>query len=78
VTFGSVPVGTTTPYKKVSRGVYGYGSYQFTVDGATVEQPVIDWVGERPREGKDFTYRLKINALPNNQYFIELQLLRDR
>ena len=60
LTFGSVLPGATTTYVAVSRGVYGYSAFRFTVDGATIAQPVIDWVGEEPLDGTTFTYVVEL------------------
>lgn len=60
VTVGSVPVGATTSYAAVSRGVYAYGAFLFLVDGVTIQQPVIDWTGEEPLDGDSFTYALEL------------------
>jgi hypothetical protein len=60
--FGDVPAGATTAYKHVPNGVYSYAAYRVTVDGTTVSQPVIDWVGERPMDGESFTYAIDVDT----------------
>jgi len=55
ITFGDVAAGATTEYQPAPDGVYNYGAYRYEVDGETVTQPVIDWVGETPKQGS-FTY----------------------
>ncbi len=58
VVFGDIPAGGTTDYQDVPNGVYAYAAYQFEIDGRTITQPVIDWVGEVPLEGQRFTYTI--------------------
>jgi len=58
IVFGDVPAGATTKYFDAPTGVYSYAAYKYTLDGEQVSQPVIDWVGESPRQGSDFTYTL--------------------
>ena len=58
IEFGNIPAGTTTDYKDVPNGVFSYAAYQFDVDGETITQPVIDWVGESPMSGILFTYTI--------------------
>jgi hypothetical protein len=43
VSFGDVPSGATTNYSHVGGGVYRYAAYRLTIDGLTIDQPVIDW-----------------------------------
>jgi hypothetical protein len=59
IKFGDIPAGTTTAYKVFSHGVYRYAAYNVEVEGQKYEQPVIDWVGETPMQGADFTYILE-------------------
>jgi hypothetical protein len=56
IEFGDVPAGTTTEYKEASNGVFRYAAYQFELDGQTVTEPAIDWIGESPLSGLLFTY----------------------
>ena len=58
IEFGDVPAGTTTEYKEASNGVFRYAAYQFEVDGQTVTEPAIDWIGENPMSGILFTYTI--------------------
>jgi hypothetical protein len=58
IEFGDVPAGTTTDYKETSNGVFRYAAYQFEVDGQTVTEPAIDWIGESPMSGILFTYTI--------------------
>jgi hypothetical protein len=62
ISFGNVAAGATTPYRDVPNGVYRYSAFRFTIGGATVNQPVIDWVGEEPMDGKAFTYHIDADA----------------
>lgn len=61
VVFGDVPSGETTDYRVVPHGVYRYAAYDFEVDGQKYQQPVVDWVGESPLNGKVFTYILDVD-----------------
>ena len=60
VTFGTLQGGTTSAYQEVPTGVYRYAAYQYVLDGVAYRQPVIDWVGEQPMEGRAFTYVLEV------------------
>jgi hypothetical protein len=61
VDFGDVPAGTTTDYRPVPGGVYGYAAYRVRLDGKAVSVPVIDWVGEKPLPGRAYTYVLAVD-----------------
>jgi hypothetical protein len=61
VEFGDVPAGTTTEYRHVPSGVYRYAAYDYTLDGRTVQQPVVDWVGETPMPGARFAYSILLD-----------------
>jgi hypothetical protein len=61
VSFGDVAVGETTAYRDVPSGVYRYAAYTYLLEGKTVTQPVIDWVGESPMAGTQFTYPIKLD-----------------
>ena len=60
--FGEVAAGATTSYREVPGGVYRYAAFRFAIGGTTVTQPVIDWVGEEPMDGKAFTYAVDADA----------------
>lgn len=60
VPFGTVQGGTTSAYRGVPGGVYRYAAYEFVLDGTAFRQPVIDWVGESPMEGRQFTYTIEV------------------
>jgi hypothetical protein len=57
----------------VPKGVYGYAAYRHDLNGETVTQPVIDWVGESPMEGTAFTYTLSLD--PSQPALAQIQLL---
>jgi hypothetical protein len=79
VAFGDVPAGMTTAYKHVPNGVYRYAAYRLEVDGQLVTQPVIDWVGEEPMDGEDFTYTIALDPRrPPLQIVQLLDVTRDR
>ncbi len=61
VNFGDVPAGTSTSYQSVPSGVYRYAAYEYTLDGREISQPVVDWVGEKPMEGTQFTYEVQLD-----------------
>ncbi len=61
VSFGDVPAGSTTSYQPVPGGVYRYAAYEYTLDGRSISQPVVDWVGESPMHGQQFTYKLALD-----------------
>jgi hypothetical protein len=58
----------------VPNGVFGYAAYRLDVDGDIVTQPVIDWVGERPMEGRAFTYTIDVD--PRRPRFQIIRLVR--
>ena len=74
IEFGDVPAGTTTDYKEVPKGVYRYAAYQFEVDGQTVTEPAIDWIGESPMSGILFTYTIDFDPNRTNPGF-RIQLI---
>ena len=61
IAFGDIAAGSVSAYKTVPGGVYGYGAYHYTVDGKPIDQPALDWVGERPLDGYRFTYQLTLD-----------------
>jgi hypothetical protein len=62
IEFGEVASGETTEYVAVPGGVYRYAAYEYTLDGQTVHQPVMDWVGEVPLEASRFTYQISLDT----------------
>ena len=56
ISFGDITPDVTTAYKEVPYGVYEYAAYRYESGGETMEQPVIDWIGETPMAGNSFTY----------------------
>jgi hypothetical protein len=73
VSFGDVPANATTDYKIFPKGVYGYAAYKYDLNGQTVTQPVIDWVGETPMEGTSFTYTIAFT--PDNPNMMRIELV---
>ncbi len=69
VEFGNIPAGKTTEYRSVPGGVYRYSAFQYTLEGHPVNQPVVDWVGEKPMAGTRFTYQIQLDPtiLPGRQ-----------
>ncbi len=61
VNFGDVPGGATTSYQAVPAGVYRYAAYEYLLEGRHINQPVVDWVGEKPMEGVQFTYEIQLD-----------------
>lgn len=79
VSFGDVAPGATTQYSDVPGGVYRYAAYRLTIDGALIDQPVIDWVGEVPMSGTAFTYRLDVDtSRPRGQIIRLISVTRDQ
>lgn len=74
IEFGDVPAGKTTDYRSVPPGVYRYAAYEYEIDGRSVTQPVVDWVGESPMKGVRFTYRIALD--PQKQPGGQIQLLQ--
>ena len=64
VVFGDVSPGATTTYQTFSKGVFRYAAYEHRVGARTINQPVIDWVGELPMPGEAFTYSIAAFDLP--------------
>jgi hypothetical protein len=70
--FGDVPAGGTTSYRPAGNGVFRYAAYEFVVDGRVRTQPVIDWVGEQPMDGRAFTYSIEFVEGPSSTPTIRL------
>jgi hypothetical protein len=64
VEFGDLAAGVATQYRTVSDGVFRYAAYEFRVGGRVQRQPVIDWVGEEPMEGRAFSYSIELLDTP--------------
>ena len=60
--FGDIPAREITDYQLVPDGVYRYAAYEYMFDGRLVNQPVIDWLGESPLKGEQFTYRIELDS----------------
>ena len=79
VPFGRLSSGGATDRRAVEKGVFRYAAYRFTVDGREYGQPVIDWVGESPMEGQDFTYTIELVDEVSSKPTIRLvSVVRDR
>jgi hypothetical protein len=79
VSFGDVGPGATTDYRSTSGGVYRYAAWQYQRGGAQVVEPVIDWVGESPMEGRAFTYTINVRTFEDGIARIVLtNVTRDR
>ena len=63
ISFGDVAVGATTPYRQVAAGVYRYAAYEYRVQGRARVQPVIDFTGEVPLPGGNYTYVLRVEPM---------------
>jgi len=61
IVFGDIAGGTTTEYRDIQKGVYRYAAYNVEVNGQTYEQPVVDWVGETPMPGENFSYTIDVD-----------------
>lgn len=72
VKFGDVAAGSTSTYVLAPRGVYAYAAYEYEREGRRILQPVMDWVGEKPMEGKKFTYQIVLNLSKRAGEQIEL------
>lgn len=74
VEFGDIGPNATSEYLPVPKGVYAYAAYELEVDGKVVTQPVIDWVGESPVEGQDFTWLIDVE--PNRGPMGTVQIVK--
>lgn len=61
INFGNIDSGQITEYKPIPGGVYRFSAYEYTLDGETVFQAVMDLVGEKPLPGKQFTYQIALD-----------------
>lgn len=64
IDFGDLSAGATSTYRSIPNGVFRYAAFQASVDGLTINQPVIDWVGEEPMTGDAFTYTIEVVREP--------------
>jgi len=60
IAFGDLPGRGSTSYRSAGKGVFRYAAYEFQAAGRVQNQPVTDWVGEQPMEGKSFTYSVEL------------------
>lgn len=61
INFGSVESGQITEYQLIPGGVYRYAAYEYTLSDETIYQAVVDWVGEKPLPGTQFTYQVMLD-----------------
>src|SRR5213078_4814025 len=54
IVYGDVAANATTAYKVAPKGVYRYAAYRYDINGESITQPVIDFVGESPIDGATF------------------------
>ncbi len=64
--FARIPAGTTTAYRLVDRS-YSYGFIEFRVDTLRYVQQPIDYVGETPLSGGQYTYTITVD--PSDRSF---------
>ena len=74
VEFGDVPAGQISGYRLVFGGVYHDASYEGTVDGERIHNPVVDWVGELPLLPGSYIY--VISWEPSTRPWVELLEIR--
>ena len=72
VSFGELAAGQTSEYRDIPGGVYGYAAFEYELNGQTLQQPVIDWVGESPMDGSAFTYTIRLTPTEGGRSWIEL------
>lgn len=78
IVFGNIPAGVSSPYQPVEHGIYRYAAFEFSYNGRTIQQPVVDWVGEEPMAGSQFTYQLALDTSRFSSPLIQLvQVLVD-
>ena len=70
VPVGDVAPGSASDYVEVPQGVDNYSAFRFHRGGASVVQPVIDFVGETPLPIDDYTYLLGVD--PDREDHLEL------
>jgi hypothetical protein len=78
VAFGPLAPGETSAYHAVQRGVYAYAAYSVSLNGQTIDQPVVDWIGEQPLQGKAFTYVLSVDPERPAMQQIQAQVQEDQ
>lgn len=61
INFGNIDSGQITEYKPIPGGVYRFSAYEYSLDGETVFQGVMDWLGEKPLSGTQFTYQILLD-----------------
>jgi hypothetical protein len=56
IAYGDIAPGATTDYQNVPNGVLAYAAYTFQMAGRETDQAVMDFIGEQPLPGNNFTY----------------------
>ena len=74
IEFTDIEPGETTDYVAVPNGVYQYAAFETEINGKKYEQPVIDWMGEEPVKGQDFTWLIDVE--PNRGEYSVVQLVK--
>jgi hypothetical protein len=79
ISFGDVPAWATTSYRDVPHGVYAYAAYEVVLEGKSISQAVVDWLGENPLPGETFTYRILVDPdlYSRNQAIQLVQVTQD-
>lgn len=72
IAFGDVSAGRRTAYRHVRGGVFPIAAYRLRVDGQVVTQPVLDWIGYEPMEGRAFTYTIDVNPRRSRLQIVRL------
>ena len=60
--FGDVSAGETTEYQAIPGGVYRFAAYEYRLNNETAYQGVVDWLGEEPLVGTQFTYQITLDT----------------
>ena len=78
IEFGTVAPGATSDYRGTSKGVYPYSAFRARVNGATIAQPVIDWLGAEPMDGDAFTYVIDVIRVSDRPVINIVTTTKDR
>jgi hypothetical protein len=78
VTFADVGPNVVTAYQEVPHGIGRDASFRFVVNGAPIEQYVVDFVGWRPIPGMAFTYRVRIEPGESRPLLRVVEVVREK